>query len=200
MSGIRTGNFFINSKLDLRTLQLPIDQYRQMRRKSILFALAWLEENVMTRPDAGYHLREKTRTGIRFDDQMNNYLVNSCLHWLSIILSGNKQMIKKNNSSDRCHSLSPVNFKMSPTMADRPMTCPRQEIRIDPKSPAPKIYHLKQTKTRKPHRQRSESKLILSIPSTENPHRRRSESKLILSIPPIRPFIIPPTGIYRSSS
>ena len=115
MSGIRTGNFFVSSELDLRTLQLPYDQYVQMRRKSILFALSWLEENVLNRNDTGHHLRERIQNGVRFDDDTNRYLMNSCFHWLKMT----KQL---NYNRDRSRSLSAV--EVQPLWSNSPTPRP----------------------------------------------------------------------------
>ena len=132
MSGIRTGNFFINSNLDLRTLQLPTDQYRQMRRKSIILALTWLEENVLNRDDAGHHLREKTRNGVTFDDDMNRYLMNSCLHWVKTINGNSRHKPRTNKNRSRPYSSVHHITKSPPDMVERPMTCPGREIKISP--------------------------------------------------------------------
>ncbi len=132
MSGIRTGNFFINSDLSLRTLQLPTDQYRQMRKKSILLALNWLEENVLNRDDAGHHLREKTRNGITFDDKMHSYLMNSCIHWLEKVNGDRRQAPRDRKDRMRPYSTIHQTAKSPPDIVERPMTCPGREIKISP--------------------------------------------------------------------
>ncbi len=128
MSGIRTGNFFINSELELRTLQLPSDQYRQMRRKSILLALNWLEENVLNQDGVGHHLRVKIRNGVTFDDTMHIYLMNSCLHWLKTVKGGHHPRVHKIKT--RPYSSVHQKTKSPPDMIERPMTCPGREICI----------------------------------------------------------------------
>lgn len=128
MSGIRTGNFFINSELELRTLQLPSDQYRQMRRKSIILALNWLEENVLNQDGVGHHLRVKIRNGVTFDDTMHIYLMNSCLHWLKTVKADHHPRIHKIKT--RPYSSVHQKTKSPPDMIERPMTCPGREICI----------------------------------------------------------------------
>ena len=241
MSGIRTGNFFINSKLELRTLQLPSDQYRQMRRKSILLALNWLEENVLNRDDVGHHLREKTRNGVVFDEPMHRYLMNSCLHWIKTVKGGGHQpKIYKNKT--RPYSSVHQKTKSPPGIIERPMTCPGREIHYSP-IPVnyPKISHHETTyntinssksytnlrkpetyrdrnrypsdRRRNPSNTRSSGKIKRyesNTPVRENiyrsktyrshkSHRPKNKTDFRQSIVPIRPKVVPKTGIYRNS-
>lgn len=216
MSGIRTGNFFIDSELDLRTLQLPTDQYRQMRRKSILFALTWLENNVLSRDDVGHHLREKIQEGVKFDDRTHRYLTNSCLHWQSIVT-------KKDRSDDqfisfqRPYSSAPQPIKSSPNIVVRPMTCPGKEVkrsRLGETRQIPEIYpriSSAQMQSRgskcqlkpviKPSQpKRNYPSYEISPPIEERTYKSSPISTFVPSISPIKPMIIPETGVYRQDS
>ncbi len=81
----RTGDFFVNSDLTLQTLQIPESEYDRRRRESITFALAWLNRNVLSRREAGHHLKRRINSGVKFDDETHRYLINSCLHWKGVV-------------------------------------------------------------------------------------------------------------------
>jgi hypothetical protein len=173
---VRTGNFFINFKLEIRTLQLPIDQYRQMRRKSILFALNWLESNVLCKSDLGHHLRERINKGVNFDDPTNTYLMNSCLYWKSRFES-KIEGDSKSPSPERPKSSTPGGQKNSPDLLDRPMSCPR---------PCLNLNRNKAVFTEE------EGRPMIKI--NLEPRKRKLKR---LSVTPILPLVLPQGDIYR---
>jgi len=78
----KTGNFFVDPELSIKTLTLPDEQYNSQITSSIVFALTWLNDKVFSQPDMGYKLQQRLKQGIRFNEKTHSYLMRSCIYWM----------------------------------------------------------------------------------------------------------------------
>ena len=78
----KTGTFFINDQMDLRSVECPSIEYNQLLISSILRAAKWLDDMVLRKNHHdGHFLRQKLKEGIFFTDEMNKYFISSYAHW-----------------------------------------------------------------------------------------------------------------------
>lgn len=72
--------------MDIKAVTIGVNEYNQMLMSSVLRALKWLDVNVLSKNiHDGYYLRQRLTEGIIFDDDSNRYLINSYLHWKTLL-------------------------------------------------------------------------------------------------------------------
>lgn len=100
------GTFLTSSdSLNIENIDLVSkDKYNRLLRKSILFSLQWLENNVFINDKDGYKIKKTLDNGIKFNSETNQYLINACYFWKKILEKRNNtqpdQIANHNNKKD----------------------------------------------------------------------------------------------------
>ena len=96
----KTGTFFINDNMELRSLEVPEAEYIQLLTSSIIRAIKWLDDNVLSQKRFdGYYLRLKLNQGIIITPEMNKYLINSYTHWKNALTERVRKEHHRNRGS-----------------------------------------------------------------------------------------------------
>jgi len=76
-----SGTFIIDLNLSVEQVNVSKVEYERMLRKSILYGLQWLEENVFINDNDGYKIKNILKNGLKFNSNTNQYIINSCYNW-----------------------------------------------------------------------------------------------------------------------
>ena len=65
-----------------RGVKVKFHEYPTILRASIIRLLTWLNENVLINEELGFNLRSKLADGMYFNQECNQYLIESYCYWI----------------------------------------------------------------------------------------------------------------------